>query len=92
MIDNFGKLLGVVQLDHLREDMFKREKYNNSIRHYTTQPPDNHRGGVDTERPAKFENKHTWMLPVVTKDNKYSLYSQIADPKRYRKQLIKISQ
>ena len=27
VIDEFGRLLGVVQLDDLREDMFKREKY-----------------------------------------------------------------
>ena len=34
VIDNFGRLIGVVQLDDLREDMFKHEKYGHPISDY----------------------------------------------------------
>ncbi len=94
VIDNFGKLLGVVQLDDLREDMFKPKKYNNSIRHYTSQPRDKIIKGEPIQSVLrKFENKHTWMLPVVTQENRYLGFiskSQILNA--YREQLIKISQ
>lgn len=39
VIDNFGHLLGIIQLDDLREDMFKREKYGHPISDYMIQPP-----------------------------------------------------
>lgn len=94
VIDNFGKLLGVVQLDDLREDMFKPKRYSNSIRNYTTQPRDKITEGESIHSVlAKFDNKHTWMLPVVTEDNRYLGFiskSQILNA--YREQLIKISQ
>ncbi len=94
VIDNFGKLLGVVQLDDLREDMFKQHKYSNSIRHYTSQPREKIIEGEPIQSVLnKFENKHTWMLPVVTKENRYLGFiakSQILNA--YREQLIKISQ
>ncbi len=94
VIDNFGVLLGVVQLDDLREDMFKPNKYNKSIRHYMSQPQDKIVRGESIQSVLyKFENKHTWMLPVVSADNKYLGFiakSQILGA--YREQLIKISQ
>ncbi|MFR9672557.1 MAG: CBS domain-containing protein, partial [Rikenellaceae bacterium] len=94
VIDNFGKLLGVVQLDDLREDMFKPKRYSNSIRHYTSQPREKIIQGEPIQNVLlKFENKHTWMLPVVTADNRYLGFiskSQILNA--YREQLIKISQ
>ncbi|MFR9619976.1 MAG: chloride channel protein [Rikenellaceae bacterium] len=94
VIDNFGKLLGVVQLDDIREDMFKHEKHKNSIRHYTIQPPDKIIKGESINSVLrKFENKHTWMLPVVSPENRYLGFiskSQILNA--YREQLIKISQ
>ncbi len=94
VIDNFGVLLGVVQLDDLREDMFKPHKYSNSIRHYTSQPRDKIVKGESIQSVlSKFENKHTWMLPVVTEEGRYLGFiskSQILNA--YREQLIKISQ
>ncbi len=94
VIDNFGKLLGIVQLDDVREDMFKRDRHNNSIRHYTSQPPDKIVKGESIQSVLhKFESRHTWMLPVVTPDNRYLGFiskSQILNA--YREQLIKISQ
>ncbi len=94
VIDNFGKLLGVVQLDDIREDMFKPKRYSNSIRHYTSQPRDKIVQGEPIQSVLnKFDNKHTWMLPVVTAENRYLGFiakSQILNA--YREQLIKISQ
>ncbi len=94
VIDNFGKLLGVVQLDDLREDMFKPKRYSNSIRHYTSQPRDKIIEGESIQSVLnKFDNKHIWMLPVVSQENRYLGFiskSQILNA--YREQLIKISQ
>ncbi len=94
VIDNFGTLLGVVQLDDIREDMFKSDKHKNSIRMYMTQPRDKIIQHEQIKSVlAKFESKHTWMLPVVTTDNRYLGFiskSQILNA--YRQQLIKISQ
>ncbi|MFI3320645.1 MAG: chloride channel protein [Rikenellaceae bacterium] len=94
VIDNFGTLIGVVQLDDIREDMFKPEKYKNSIRHYMIQPRDKILSHENIHSVlAKFESKHTWMLPVVNSENRFLGFiskSQILN--EYRKQLIKISQ
>ena len=94
VIDNFGHLLGVVQLDDLREDMFKREKWGRSITHYMIQPPYRilEHEMVQSIMP-RFEQTHTWMLPVVDKDNRYLGFiskSRILDA--YREALVKISQ
>ncbi len=94
VIDNFGRLLGVVQLDDLREDMFKSEKYGNSITHYMIQPPDKILLHEQIQSVLqKFEDKHTWMLPVVDKDNRYrGFISKSRILNAYREQLVKISQ
>lgn len=94
VIDNFGHLLGVVQLDDLREDMFKREKWGRSITYYMIQPPYRilEHEMVQSIMP-RFEQTHTWMLPVVDKDNRYLGFiskSRILDA--YREALVKISQ
>ncbi len=94
VIDNFGKLIGIVQLDDIREDMFKPEKYKNSIQTYMIQPRDKILENEQIQTVlTKFESRHTWMLPVVSQNNKYLGFiskSQILNS--YRKQLIKISQ
>ena len=94
VIDNFGRLLGVVQLDDLREDMFKREKYGRPISHYMIQPPDRilEHESIQSILP-KFEDKHTWMLPVVDKQNRYlGFISKSRILNAYREQLVKIQQ
>ncbi len=94
VIDNFGRLLGIVQLDDLREDMFKRDKYGTPISHYMIQPPDRileHEAiqGV----MEKFEDKHTWMLPVVDTQGRYlGFISKSRILNAYREQLVKIQQ
>ena len=71
VIDNFGHLLGVVQLDDLREDMFEQ---------------------VQSILP-RFEENHTWMLPVVDRDNRYlGFISKSRILNAYREALVRISQ
>ena len=94
VIDNFGHLLGVVQLDDLREDMFKRERWGRSITHYMVQPPYRilQHELVQSVLPH-FEKNHTWMLPVVDKDNRYlGFISKSRILNAYREALVKISQ
>lgn len=94
VIDDFGHLLGVVQLDDLRKDMFKREKYGAPIMSYMIQPPDRilQHEAIQSILP-KFEDGRTWMLPVVDKENRYlGFISKSRILNAYREQLVKIQQ
>ena len=94
VIDNFGHLLGIVQLDDLREDMFKREKWGALITDYMIQPPDKilEKEQIQEVLP-RFEHNNTWMLPVVDKQNRYlGFISKSRILNAYREQLVKISQ
>ena len=94
VIDDFGHLLGVVQLDDLRKDMFQHEKYGNSVMNYMIQPPDRilQHEVIQSILP-KFEDNHTWMLPVVDKENHYlGFISKSRILNAYREQLVKIQQ
>ena len=94
VIDNFGRLIGVVQLDDLREDMFKHEKYGRPISDYMIPPPDRiieHEAILSVME--KFEDKHAWMLPVVDKQGRYlGFISKSRILNAYREQLVKIQQ
>ena len=94
VIDNFGRLLGIVQLDDLREDMFKHEKYGHPISDYMISPPDRILEHESIQSVMeKFEDKHTWMLPVVDKQNHYlGFISKSRILNAYREQLVKIQQ
>jgi CIC family chloride channel protein len=94
VIDNFGHLLGIVQLDDLREDMFKHEKWGNPITTYMIQPPDRiiEKEQIQEVLP-RFDQNHTWMLPVVDKQNRYKGFiSKSRILNAYREQLVNISQ
>ena len=94
VIDNFGHLLGVVQLDDLREDMFKQDKWGRSITHYMIQPPYKILQHEQVQSILhRFEENNTWMLPVVDKQNKYlGFISKSRILNAYREALVKISQ
>ena len=94
VIDNFGHLLGIVQLDDLREDMFKHEKYGHPISDYMIQPPDKILEHESIQGVMeKFEDKHAWMLPVVDKQGRYlGFISKSRILNAYREQLVKIQQ
>ncbi|MEG1672642.1 MAG: chloride channel protein [Alistipes sp.] len=94
VIDNFGHLLGVVQLDDLREDMFKHEKYGTPICEYMIPPPDTILEHEDIRSVLpKFEDNHTWMLPVVDSQGRYKGFiSKSRILNAYREQLVRITQ
>ena len=93
VLDDDGHLLGVVQLDDLREDMFKQEKWGRSITHYMIQPPYKilQREQIQSILP-RFEQNNTWMLPVVDRENHYlGFISKSRILNAYREALVKIS-
>jgi CIC family chloride channel protein len=94
VVDNNGKLLGVVQLDDLRHDMFNRDKWNTSIIHYMIQPPDKilENEMIQSIMP-RFEQGNTWMLPVVDKQGHYlGFISKSRILNAYREALVNVSQ
>ncbi len=94
VLDNYGKLLGVVQLDDLRHDMFNRDKWHTPIIHYMIQPPDKilEHEMIQSIMP-RFEQSNTWMLPVVDKQNHYlGFISKSRILNAYREALVNVSQ
>lgn len=94
VLDHAGRLLGVVQLDDLRSDMFNRDKWSTSIMHYMIQPPDRilQNEQIQSIMP-RFEQANTWMLPVVDKQNKYlGFISKSRILNSYREALVNITQ
>ena len=94
VVDDDDHLLGIVQLDDLREDMFKPSKHGNPITNYMIQPPDRilEREMIQEVLP-RFEQNHTWMLPVVDKNNRYvGFISKSRILNAYREQLVNITQ
>lgn len=94
VVSTSGKLLGIVQLDDLRNDMFDRDKWDESILSYMVQPPDKITSSdtIQSIMP-RFEQAKTWMLPVVDKENRYLGFiakSQILNA--YRQALVNVSQ
>ena len=94
VVDDDDDLLGVVQLDDLRADMFDRSKYSTPISHYMIQPPDKILPQEQMQSVLeKFEDNKTWMLPVVDKKNHYlGFISKSRILAAYREQLVEISQ
>ena len=94
VVSRDGTLLGVVQLDDLRADMFSPEKYGTKIDAYMIDPPDliyqNEQIGSVLNA---FEESKAWMLPVVTSDRKYlGFISKSRILAAYREQLLAISE
>ncbi len=94
VVDNYGNLLGIVQLDDLRRDMFDRDKWGTPIMHYMIQPPDKilEHEMIQSIMP-RFEQANTWMLPVVDKQNHYlGFISKSRILNAYREALVNVSQ
>ncbi|MBR3590863.1 MAG: chloride channel protein, partial [Alistipes sp.] len=94
VLDNQGRLLGIVQLDDLRCDMFNRDKWSRSIMHYMIQPADKilEHEMIQSIMP-RFEQGNTWMLPVVDKENRYlGFISKSRILNSYREALVNVSQ
>ena len=94
VLDSNGELLGVVQLDDLREDMFNVQKYGAKITEYMIPPPDKILPNQHMQSVLdSFEESGTWMLPVVDKNNRYmGFISKSRILAAYRQQLMDISQ
>ena len=94
VVGTSGELLGIVQLDDLRHDMFNRDKWSTSIMHYMIQPPDKvlENEMIQSIMP-RFEQSNTWMLPVVDKQNNYlGFISKSRILNAYREALVNVSQ
>ena len=94
VVSRDGTLLGVVQLDDLRADMFDASKYGTTIDNYMIPPPDliypNEQIGSVLDA---FEGSKAWMLPVVSGDNRYlGFISKSRILAAYREQLMAISE
>ncbi len=94
VVDGSGKLMGVVQLDDLRADMFDQSKYATGIEHYMIQPP----GTILPNEQLSsvldaFEESRAWLLPVVDKGGKYlGFISKSQILAAYRRKLMEISE
>lgn len=94
VVDEDNTLMGVVQLDDLRADMFDPEKYTMKIDNYMIPPPDliYPHEQVQSVLDA-FEKSKAWMLPVVDSQNHYlGFISKSRILAAYREQLVAISE
>ncbi len=94
VLDEAGRLEGIVQLDDVREDMFSPEKYDLPIENYMIQPPERI---LPNEQIAgvlqRFEETGAWALPVVDRHGEYvGFLSKSRILTAYREQLVAISQ
>ena len=94
VVSRDGVLLGVVQLDDLRADMFDPAKYDTKIDAYMIPPPDvvypNEQMGSVLDA---FEQSKAWMLPVIDSDRHYlGFISKSRILAAYRDQLVAISE
>lgn len=94
VVDTHRVLLGVVQLDDLRSDMFDQQKYNNKVTDYMIPPPDTILPNEQVVSVLnRFEQSKAWMLPVVDKNKQYcGFISKSRILAAYRQQLIEISE
>lgn len=94
VLDADEKLLGVVQLDDLRADMFQSDKYDHTIEQYMIPPPDTITVNESIDSVLeKFELSRAWMLPVLDKTGVYKGFiSKSRILAAYRQQLISMSQ
>ena len=71
VITDDGRLLGIVEFDRLRKDMFDQSKYPNSVQRYMTAPLDIiYDGEAAASVLEKFEATGAWNLPVVDSTTK----------------------
>ncbi|MDD3107876.1 MAG: chloride channel protein [Alistipes sp.] len=94
VVGHDGTLLGVVQLDDLRSDMFAPDKYDTTIDAYMIPPPDLiYQNEQISSVLNAFEESKAWMLPVVTKEKKYlGFISKSRILAAYRQQLLVLTE
>jgi CIC family chloride channel protein len=94
VVDSGGTLVGIVQLDDMRVDMFEPSKYDTPISAYMIEPPERI---LPTEQVSSvlrsFDDTATWTLPMVDREGRYlGFLSKSRILAAYREQLVEISQ
>ena len=90
VVDKEGRLSGVIQLDHIREVMFKSEKYNLvTVKQLMLPPPafilpDEEMYSV----MRKFDDTQAWNLPVIDNGIYLGFISKSGIFSRYREKLM----
>ncbi len=94
VLDEGATLVGIVQLDDMRVDMFEPSKYDTPVTHYMIEPPDRILPGEQVASVLRsFDETATWTLPVVDKEGRYlGFLSKSRILAAYREQLVEISQ
>ncbi|MDR0983267.1 MAG: chloride channel protein [Culturomica sp.] len=93
VINDSGKLLGIVVLDDIRKIMFNQDLYANTfVRDYMTTPP----AVIRFDEPMdsvmkKFEDTGAWILPVIHNDTYAGFVSKAKIFNTYRKVLQNFS-
>lgn len=94
VLDAENRLVGIVQLDDVRVDMFEPEKYDTPIVNYMIEPPATILLGEQAASVLRsFDETSTWALPVVDRGGRYrGFLSKSRILASYREQLVEISQ
>ena len=94
VLDDGGVLVGIVQLDDVRIDMFEPSKYDTPIAGYMIEPPERILPGEQVASVLRsFDETATWTLPMVDKEGRYlGFLSKSRILAAYREQLVEISQ
>lgn len=94
VLNSEGKLLGVVEFDRLRKDMFDQSKYPNSVQRYMITAPDKIYDGESASSVLeKFETTGAWNLPVVDSSDRYlGFVSKSSILTAYREKLKEMTQ
>lgn len=94
VVDESGKLHGIISLDDIRHIMFDREKYDSlEVSVIMKEPPDIVYDGEKMDSVMrKFEKSEAWNLPVLDKNGKYKGFvSKSKIFSAYREQLQQVS-
>jgi len=94
VVDESGKLHGIISLDDIRHLMFDREQYDNlEVSVIMKDPPDVVYDGEKMDSVMrKFEKSEAWNLPVLDKNGKYKGFvSKSKIFSAYREQLQQVS-
>jgi len=94
VIDNDGKLKGIVYIEDIRGIMFKQELYQSTSVKHLMRVPDIVVDACDTMQEVmdKFNVSNSWNLPVVQDDKYIGIISKSSLFSVYRKKLISISE
>ena len=94
VIDNDGKLKGIVYIEDIRGIMFKQELYQSTLVKHLMRVPDIVVDACDTMQEVmdKFNVSNSWNLPVVQDDKYIGIISKSSLFSVYRKKLISISE